>query len=229
MRLLCVLVVLCVVVAPAPAELVTHTYEVTSGTLTVDVEPNGLVVPDPVIMALGGTFSVTFDTDDGIIGESDTCVLTDADLYNIEELVADLYVFGYVGTLTAPAGNLYISDFSSVTPGHLAADGSGSTQTNVFGGGTIYVFAPGFYIGWAWDSAWSEHVETYNLDFDIVGGVPQTVTIDGGFTYRYMFPGMLGEGPEFGQSVEIEAQLVPEPTLFGLIALGVGGVLRRRR
>ena len=233
MRLTSFVIVLSLLVAPVAADPVTYTYEVTSGTLTLDVEPNELVEPDPVIMDMGGTFAVTFYDDNGQIGLSDTFVLTEADLYNTEEVVVALHLFTLTGTITASPGGLYISDFSAVTAGHLAADGTGTTETDVYGGGILYIDLPGVYVGWGSDETWSDDVETYDLAFDIVDGVPQSVTMDGGFTYEYELPPSIGDaGPVFGQGVVIQATLIPEPVLSGLLVLtlaGLGGRLSRRR
>jgi hypothetical protein len=229
MRAASVLCVLYATSVPALGEAVTYVYEVTDGTLTLDVEPNGLIAPDPVDMLLGGTFAVTIYDDNGTVGESDTFVLADADLYNAEELVVDLY-FGGTGTITAPVGNLYISDFSVVTAGHIGSDDTGSTDTDVYGGGSIYIDLP-WWSSWGSDETWSEETETWNLAFGIVDGVPWTVTVDGAFTYEYSIPD-LGAAPGMGQGVAFEAILIPEPTVLGLAALGLGGAgawLRRQR
>ncbi len=231
MRTLAGVAVLSMLTVPAAAEPVTYTYQVTSGTITVHVEPNDLVDPNPLVGPIGGTFSVTFYDDDGSIGESDTFVLAGADVWNAQVETADVYVYGYVGTLSAEAGGLHISEFSTVTAGHLASDGTGSVETDVYGGGRIYVNVPGLYTGWASDSCWSDAVETYCLDFDFVDGVPVSVSMTGGFTYEYVLP-VIGVGPEFGEDLVIGAVLVPEPAVCGCLTLlmGVAGArLRRRR
>jgi hypothetical protein len=227
-RSLYMIAVVCLILPPAYAGMATYTYEVTSGTLTLDVEPNGLVSPDPVNIVFGGTFSVTFDSDDGSIGESDTFILQDAGLHNTEQITVDVFMFLFSGTITAPVGGLYITDFAPVAWGHLDADGIGSLQTDVYGGGHIYINLPGIYVGWGTENTWSEQVETYDLDFEIVDGLPVAVTMVGAFTYLYYIPD-IGGGPEFGQGVEIHAQLIPEPTVVGLVVLAWGGAVRFRR
>ncbi len=229
MRSIAAIAVVLLAVSPVLGDAITYTYQVTSGTLTLDVEPNDLVVPDPVTMAGGGTFAVTFYSDDDEIGESDTFVIQSAALSNAESVSVDVLLLGSpAGTITAQPGGLYISQFSVVTPGHLDADGIGSTLTDVFGGGNVDVYIPGLYVGPASDNSWSVQPETYDLDFDIVGGLPVSVTMDGTFTYEYTIPGMLGEGPEFGHGVEMNAILIPEPGTVGLLFLGMAALLRRR-
>ncbi|MBN1342962.1 MAG: hypothetical protein JXQ73_09800, partial [Phycisphaerae bacterium] len=76
MRLAGVLGVLLFVAAPVMAGEIDYTFDVISGTLTVDTTPNDIAVPDPAIVNLGGTFMATFVTQsDGHIGESDTILL----------------------------------------------------------------------------------------------------------------------------------------------------------
>ncbi len=231
MRTLVMVVALSLLAAPAAAEPVTYTYQVMSGTISVDVEPNDLVDPDPVVVPVDGTFSVTFYDQGGSIGESDTFVLSGVDLWNAQVATADVYLGGFTGTLSAEAGGLYISEFSTVTAGHLAPDGTGSVETDVYGGGRIYVDVPGFGTGWAWDSCWSNAVETYCLDFDFINGVPAFVSMTGGFTYNWSFD-VLGPDSEFGEDFVIGATLVPEPAVCGCLTLliGLAGArLRRRR
>ncbi len=232
MKTLVMVVVLSALVVPAAAEPVTYTYQVTSGTITVHVEPNDVVDPNPLVGPIGGTFSVTFYDDDGSIGESDTFVLAGADLWNAQNETADVYVFGCTGYLSAEVGGLHISEFSTVTPGHLASDGTGSVETDVYGGGTFYANVRYLYVGWVAAGAWSDEVETYCLDFDFIDGVPVSVSMTGGFTYELVILDILGPGPDFGQDVEIGAVLVPEPAVCGCLTLliGVAGArLRRRR
>jgi hypothetical protein len=228
MRAAIVLGVLCVAGAPALAGPATYVYQVTSGTCTLDVEPNGLVSPDPVVIPGGGTFAVTIDDASDGVGESDTFVLSSASLYNSEQVVVDVNLYGFTGTLTAPAGNLYISAFSSVTAGHIGSEGSGTTQTDVYGGGSWYAVLPGVYTGWISDETWSKNTEAWTVSFGIVDGVPETVTVQGAFTYEYTLP-LLGDQPTMGQGMEFQAVLIPEPTTCGLLTLGLATLAARRR
>ncbi len=225
MRAAMVVGVLCAVVVPAVGDPTTYVYQVTEGTVSLDVEPDYIITPDPVVIPLGGTFSVTIDDVGGSVGEGDTFELADADLFNAEEAVADL-VFA-TGTVTAPAGYLFISDFSSISPGQIDALGAGTTVTDVYGGGIVFVDSS-FWTGWTWDATWSEQPETWSLAFDIVGGVPVGVTVEGGFTYDVPIHD-LGGSVGMGQGVAFTAVLIPEPATCGLIVLALGALARRRR
>lgn len=224
---------LCLGAVPALATPTTYVFEVTSGAFLIDVLPNNFVTPDPVDVPLGGTFTVTIDDDDGQLGAGDTFTLGSANIYNSEESV--LNFVPHSGTATFAVGGARILDFQASQPGQIFAGGVGTIDPLVFVTANLTVAGVTGFPSWMngyWEYAsWTGvAVETFNLAFDVLNGIPVGVTLDGELAYTWMYAGW--NFGDFSQSVQIQGSVVPDPGCLGLIALGLGAAatgLRRRR
>ncbi|MBN1344136.1 MAG: PEP-CTERM sorting domain-containing protein [Phycisphaerae bacterium] len=220
--------VLCLAAAGASADSTTYVFQVESGSFSIDVTPENFVSPDPVTTAVGGTFAMTISSDDDEVGASDTFTLGNADIYNTDQHVLNILTLG--GTATFPVGSARIKTFLPSSPGHLDADGVGAIDTDIYV--KAYLIVAGTQWGW-WDGTWTEDtwsvdVETFQVDLDIVDGVPLAVTLSGIFHYHWRFGGGAALA-DCGQEVVLQGILVPEPATIGLFAVAAGLITVRRR
>jgi len=233
MRPLTVFGAVCLVVSITMAYPVTYTFEITHGSLGIDILPDGLLTPDPVEVPVGGTFTMTINTSDNQIGEGDSFVLQNANIRNTEQVVLNITPFLGGGTATFPVGSAGVLGFNPVAPGQMPAGGAATIDTDVYVQGQVIVAGNPMANGTYSASQWLNETFTIDVTFNPIPvqvGQPFNVTLGGTFSYTVYIPDING-GPELGQTLEVEARMIPEPALGGIIAMGVGGAgmrLRRR-
>ncbi len=225
--------ILCLVGPPALAPW-SLTVDVTSGTMLMDLGPNGVGNPDPVgPVGVAGTFTMTiYDEGNGCVGNSDTVVLDGCDLANTEALQTVLIG---VATATVPAGYARFTDFATATPGHID-NGSGVVVANSYLEFTMLVTGE-MYTTYSTSDWCDRHPSLpFNLTFDPPTSASASdvlaVTLSGRHIYE------IGT-EEMSATLTVELIVdvtgtvhVPEPALCSLIVMGLGGAgvwLRRRR
>jgi hypothetical protein len=202
-----------------------------SGTLEIDTTPNGIASPDPLTVALGGTWIADFSSNhlDGDPNHPTTFVLGAADLTN-EEIVA----IGLAGLATAtmqPGDVAFTGFINEAGPGHVPS--CIYTTDAEF---AAHIVVTGL-LETVFDTATSAGMA---LPFELkVGpvsaGVSDTITMTIAGTFGYE----IGVS-DITQTLTLDlvitvvgtAHMVPDPALGGLTALGLGGAgawLRRRR
>jgi len=230
MRPLRAMGVLCFAAAPVIGDEIALTFDIISGSLTMDVSPDGWATPDSVSGAMDGTFGVAIYASDGHIGESDTFVLTQSAMTNTEAL--DLTILGLMTANIYP-GSAVFMDFAPVAPGHLGAGGAGTISTDVYA--EILVSITGLASTPLESNTWAGEP----LDFDVIittsARMSDTVAVNlhGTFGVKIW---STGAEATFTLDLIIDvtgtAHYPPEPALSGLCALGIAGAgswLRRRR
>ncbi len=223
--------VVCLTALPVLAGPVNYTFEVSSGSFSIDVLPDNFVTPDPVDVPLGGTFAITIYDDDGQLGPGDTFTLGAANIYNAEQKV--LSFVAYAGTATFPAGGTKIVGFDTDTPGQISEGPIGTIDPDVHVVSDLVVagITDPWYCwmnGYWYYETWSRlEVETFTIAFQVDQGIPVGVTLDGEFTYTYRMGGL--DVGQIGQSVQLQGFVIPEPGSVGLIALAVGAAATRLR
>jgi hypothetical protein len=218
--------VLCLLVAPAMAAPVQFTS--ISGTLEIDTTPDGIASPDPLTVALGGTWIADLSSS-GHLEDSDTFVLGAADLTN-EEIVA----IGLAGlaTATMQPGDVAFTGFINEAGPGIVPSSIYTTDAEF----AAHIVVTGL-LETVFDTATSAGMA---LPFEInVGpvsaGVSDTITMTIAGTFGYE----IGVS-DITQTLTLDlvitvvgtAHMVPDPALGGLTALGLGGAgawLRRRR
>jgi len=224
MRPLVLMGIVCLLATTASADPVTYTFEVIDGSIAVGV--GGL---DPVAVPIAGTFTMTVYASDGIIGESDTFLLGSADLYN-----DGLVVVGIPQLVTAEVqpGSFHLLDFAPDSAAHIPANGEAVTNTDVYvdvtailTGAVDMTFAT---------SGWLGESRPLDVTFSSLP-VPTTdtfvISLGGTFMFDTYIPDIY-QSVTFDQVIDIQARVIPDPSLIGLTALGVAGAsawLRRRR
>ena len=224
MQYLASFAVLCLLAASASASPVLYTFEVIDGSITLNL---GVITPVTVPMA--GTFAMTVYASDGIIGESDTFLLGDANLYN-DELV-ELAFRGLV-TVTVQPGGANLLDFAPDSAAHIPANGEATIDTDVYVDLTAVL--TGAVDMTFTTSRWLSDSVPVDVTFDSLPVSVSdmfTVSLGGTWTYRNWIP-ELQMSITIDQIVDIQARVIPDPGLTGLVALGVAGAsawLRGRR
>ncbi len=230
MRLAGMLGVLCFAVAPAFGGAVDYTFEVVSGTLTLDVSPDGVASPDPVVVDVEGTFGMTiYQQGDMHIASSDTFTVGVADITNTGEL--ELNLMG-LATARIGIGSARFAQFAPATPGHIPPGGQGSIDTDVFV--EVVAIVTGLLNTTLDTKTWAEEVLTFPLSIttSVQGSGIATVSLGGSFGYEIGVSAIT-------QTLTLDliinivgtAHVVPDPALGGLAALGLGGAgawIRRR-
>ena len=230
MRSASALCILCVAAAPTFGDPVTYSFDVISGSLTMDVSPDGIASPDPATVAMGGTFGVTIYQSNGHIGESDTFLLEDCGLYNTE--AAEICLMGMVTAYLDP-GSAQFLDFAPDGPGHIGPGGTAHADTDVFL--DMYLYVPGVSMGWYETETWAGELLPFDLTFTTSVGGSDVLIVTLGGTWAFE----IGVG-DITQTITLDlivdvvgtAHVVPDPALGGLSALGLigaGAWLRRRR
>ncbi len=221
--------VLCVVVAPALGDPVTYTFDVISGSISLDATPGGLITPDPVTVGQDGTFCLTVYQSDGHIGESDTLVLSDCDVYNTELLEVHLQ---NMLTVHVYPGSAHILDFAPAAAGHLGPGGQASVSTDVYV--DAFVIITGLMDSWLMTRSWAGEASDWTVTLTTSASQSDTLqaSLHGTFGYEYGSTG-IGETLTFDLTLDIvgTVHMVPDPALGGLTALGLSlsGVWLRRR
>ncbi len=225
MRSLGLMSILSVVAVPALGGAVTYTFDVTQGDMTFSLRGGGSSSG-----AMTGTFSVTIYRSDGHIGESDTFVLEDCDLVNSESVAVDLVA----GTLTANlyAGSARFLDLMPDGAAHIGAGGQGAVDADIFSDVVIYVSGLGMTSP-IHVSTWIGGLEPFGMTISTSQSSSDVVTakLSGALVlYEFVLSEVITLDLAF--TVEGTAHAAPDPTLGGLITLGLGvaGIrLRRRR
>ena len=227
MRLAGTLGVLCFAVAPAFGAAETYTFQVTSGTLTVDTSPDDIAVPDPVTVSMGGTFGmVIYQASDTAVGTSDTFVLGGSNMSNTE--LVELSLLG-VATARISPGNAIFGDFAMVEPGHV---GDPNIETDVYL--EIVAIVTGLLNTTLDTNMWAEKILPFQVTVPpTAGSQTLTVNIHGTFGFEIGVTAIT-QTLTLDLIVDIvgTAHVAPDPALGGLTALGLGGAgawLRRRR
>ena len=232
MRSATALGILCLAGTPVFAQPWSLTFEVTSGTMLLDLGPAGAWDPDPAgPVGVAGTFSMTiYDEGNGCIGNSDTFVLDDCDLASTEQLRS---VLANTGTVTIKPGSARFSDFEPTMPGHID-NGTSAIDTDVYIEFTL--FQTGEWWSTYSTASWYGQGLPFNLTFapstSASGSDTLTVTLSG--HYPHVIPvAALAATMTLDFIVDVTATAhVPEPGLSALVVsglVGTGAWLRRRR
>ncbi len=229
MRWIGVLGVLCCAALPAVGDPVDYTFDVIrqNSDIVLTVQDFG-----STIMSTNGTFTATIYQSDGHIGSTDTFLLTGLGIANTE-----------TGTVSSTAltaslglGDLRLTDFveDANYPAHIGEGGTFTVYAGVAAEVTVLLTGlvtstvtgttsggvPVEIDGTITTSAEHSDTITMTLDF-VVSSIPALIP-------AFSFTAYL----DLDVHLEATAHQVPDPTLGGLIALGLGGAgtwLRRRR
>jgi hypothetical protein len=224
MRLLGILGALCFIAAPALAGPVAYTFNVTAGSVQLNVSGQGSTGG-----GLAGTFGVVIYQSDCHIGASDTFILDHAGLVNTSTLKLSL-----AGLATA---NLAIQsarflDFAPAAPGHIPPGGVTVAPTDVYVEATVIV--TGLTTTTFSTKTWAG--TTLPFSFAITTSVTRSeiavAGLSGVFGYEVGISDVgLTITLDLIVNVEGTAHVVPDPALGGLTAMGLAGAgawLRRR-
>ncbi len=232
MRSIGVLGVLCFAVVPAFGDAVEYTFDVIrrNSDIVLSFQSSG-----STIMSTNGTFTATIYQSDGHIGSSDTLLPTGLDIANTE--TGELTLLGVV-TASLDLGSLRLTDFieDANYPGHIGEGGTFTAYAAIAGELTMYMsglatqtvtttISGGELLeidGTITTSGETSDTITVTLDF-VAGSIPVQITVLTVTTTIYM---------DLDVHLEATAHHAPDPSLGGLVALGLGGAgtwLRRRR
>jgi len=229
MRWIGVFGVLCVAVAPAFADEYEYTFGLTGNSKAAVT----IVGEGSTEVALAGTFDATIYASDCHIGSTDTFVLTDAAVVN----TTAGKISGVLGLLTAnvAAGDLQLIGFCEDPPVvHIGAGGEFSDSSGACVSAFAKVVVTGIFHTTLSTTITSELVHIEGT-VTTSGGASDVITFVIKFTDTYSVE-LTFPSTTLDVILEIElegtAHITPDPTLGGLIALGLGGAgtwLRRRR
>jgi len=239
MRLLGALGVLCLVATPVLGGASTYTFDVTAGSVAIQIQGDGSTGG-----GLAGTFAVTIYSDDGHIGESDMVILEDSFLYN-----TDYMKLGIGGIATANVGvvSARFTDFLPEGPEHITP--SGTTGVGIVGDidapepgadvdTDVIVEVTAIVTGLFQTTFQTEVSAGFLLPFGMTistsVGASDIATATLNFTYGWVIP-----IPDISLTLTLDLVVgvegtthVPEPIFGGLTALGLGGAgfwMRNRR
>jgi len=231
MRFASAAVVLCVVAAPTFADAVTYTFDVTSGSMLLDMSPDGVMSPDPASSGIGGTFAVTIYQSNGHIGESDTFMLQDAGLYNTDLISVSIMS---IATAHVYPGSAQFLDFAPDGPDHIGPGGVAAVETDVFVDIAVTVEGTIGSSGF-WTSGWAGRLLPFDMSFTTSQSESDVLVVTVGGTFSYEI-GVTAVSQTLTLDLIVNAvgtaHVVPDPALGGLSALGLiggGAWLRRRR
>ncbi len=175
--------------AVSPTQGTTYALPVTGGTVTVDIEPNDAISPDPVNVPVAGMLTVTIYDDDGDLGPGDTFTLGFSDIHNDEEKVLDFVSIG--GTVAFARGSASIVDFDAEVPGQISAGGVGTIDPEVLVSGECHVEGVTSPLHQWMNGDWDDfdwevvEVESFQVTFEVSNGIPIGATVTGRFTYHH--------------------------------------------
>ncbi len=231
MRAALALGVLSVATAPALGDAVTYTFDVISGFATVDMSPDSTMSPDPATVAQDGTFAITVYQSNGHIGESDTFLLEDCDIYNPEVFRAGLN--GLVTVNLKPSSGRLL-DFAPLAPGHIGSGGQGIISTDVYM--DAFVILTGYVDEWVTTSTWAGEPSDFLVTFTTSVNQSDVLEASVHGTFGWEIWTSTASGIltiSFDITVDIlgTAHAVPDAALGGLTTLGIGlaAVWLRRR
>ncbi len=234
MRPIGVLGVMCLAIVPAFGSAVDYTFDVYSAGSDIVLIVQG---EGSTTMSTDGTFTVCVNQSDGHIGSSDIILLKGLDISNTEIGAVDA-ILGLI-TANIDQGDIRLTDFiedANYTPAHIGEGGTFSTNAGVAAEVTVFLTGilsttvtattsggnPLEIDGTITTSAETSETVVVTLDF-VVSSIPVVFTL---------------LGQSFTLLVDLDVQLegtahhAPDPSLGGLIALGLAGAgtwLRRRR
>ncbi len=231
MRFACAAIVLSLLAAPTFADAVTYTLDVTSGSFLLDMTPDGIITPDPASSGIDGTFSVTIYQSDGHIGESDTFMLQDAGLYNTDLISVSIQG---IATANLHPGSAQFLDFAPDGPDHIGPGGVAAVDTDVFVDVVVTVEGTIGSSGF-WTSGWAGRLLPFDMSFTTSQSKSDVLVVTVGGTFGYEI-GVTAISQTMTLDLIVSAvgtaHVVPDPSLIGLIGLGLvggGAWLRRRR
>ncbi len=232
-RSISVLGVLCLAVAPSLGDPVDYTFDAISSNSNIVLAIQGF---GSTIMSTSGTFTATIYQSDGHIGSSDTLLLTGLGIANAETGQAPLTTL--LLTANIDEGDIRLTDFieDANYPAHIGEGGTFTAYAGVAAELTLHITgfqtetvtgatAAGELLeidGTITTSGETSDTITVTLDF-VVSSVPVQLTVFTVTTTFYV---------DLDVHLEATAHHTPDPSLGGLVALGLGGAgawLRRRR
>jgi hypothetical protein len=221
-----ILGVLCLVAAPTFASPALYTFNVTQGSLVLNLQGQGSTQG-----TMGGTFAATIAASNGHIGASDTFILEDAGLVNTSAVK-----LGLAGLATANigVGKARFMDFAPAAAGHIAGNGVPATVlTDVYVEATVVV--TGLLNTTLITKVWANSLLPFNVAFNtsVSDSGVINATLSGAFGYAVGVTDIsMTLTLDLIVNIQGTAHAVPDPALGGLTALGLGGAgawLRRRR
>ncbi|MBN1347263.1 MAG: hypothetical protein JXQ73_31525 [Phycisphaerae bacterium] len=233
MKLASIGFVLCLFSASALGGMDTYQFDVTSGTLTLDVIPNNIVSPDPAIVPLGGTFSIDIEGtgEDAHIAVSNSFALNDLGLGNTSQIQL---VLSGLATLTIPAGKLEFISFAPEGPGHIGTGGAATVNTDVLMRISDATILGGLGSSPYSTSQWAGELIPISLTFSTSVSRSDTIQVAMSGTWSYETAiSDISQTLTLDMIIDVVGTAhVPDPALGGLVGLGVSGGLawlRRRR
>ncbi len=215
------------------AEPITYTFDVTGGTIGLGFRPSSSVTPNPVLSDAAGTFSLSIDQGGDGVEEGDGVALGLSYVHSTKILEWELP--GLI-TATLPAGNLRLLDFDQSDAATIASDGSATA--NGLALAEIEGFTTSLPVGTPFTTVvWSDPGQM-NLLFSIPASVSETLTVALQGTFPFIT--MSGGYDDIHMTITWDlildivgtAHVVPDPSLTGILTLGLvgaGGWLRSRR
>ncbi len=200
------------------AEPITYTFNVTSGSVGFEFSPPGLVTPNPVLSEAAGTFTIKIDQGLDGVNAGDGVQLVSAAVVNTEGMQWSL---DSLATATLDAGNLLISDFDHRDMIPIGSGGASNADTAVFV--EIDVLTTGGPISTPFSTVvWSEPGQM-SLALSVPAGVSETLTLAMQGTFRLFAD--VNQSVTWDLIIDIEgtAHVVPDPSLAGLVTLGLAG------
>jgi hypothetical protein len=221
-----ILGVLCVLAAPTLAAPVLYTFNITAGSVILNV-----ATQQSTSSGLAGTFSVDIMQSNGHIGAGDPFELIASNMTNTATMKLGL---AGLATATLNPGGAKFLDFTMPAPGAIAGNMVPSAApTDVYLEATVFV--TGLFTTTFATKTWAGTILPFTVAFTTSGVESDIVTaaIGGTFGYAVGIPDIgMTLTLDLVVNVEGTAHVVPDPALGGLTALGLGGAgawLRRRR
>ncbi len=226
MKLGLVAVILCVSVNAVMGTAMTYTFQATGGSIVLNLAGQGSTTSGAT-----GTFAVTIDQGpDNHVGVSDTFILEDAALSNVRTLSFSL---GGLARASIVPGNARFLDFAPDGWDHIASGGTSAVNTDVYVETTTFI--TGLYLTTFQTAMWAGQLLPFGMTFTTSAAQSDilTATLAGTYGISMGVPDIsLTLTLDLILNVEGTAHAVPDPSLFGLVALGLGGSglwLRARR
>jgi len=224
MRSLSTLAITCLVAAPVLGGPVLYTFDVTAGSVIVDIDDVGSTTS-----AIEGTFALTLYQSDGHIGESDTFVLQDADLFNTSHMALPL---SGIATSHLMPGSLRMLDFLPDGPAHIGSGGQSAVNTPL-DVSALFIVTGAFEDTYYCHAPTASQLFALGLSTSTSQSDVVTASLAGSASWIVPIPD-IGMTITYDLIIDLEgtAHVAPDPALGGLVALGVAGAsarLRRRR
>ncbi len=224
--------VLCLAVAPSLGDPVEYTFDIISPDTDIGLSIQG---SGSTIMSVNGQLTATIYQSDGHIGSSDTLLLTDMGLVNTERGVIDDFIPGAL-TANIPYATMWLLGFieDANDPAHIGEGGTFTAHAGAYVSLTLKL--TGLFTTTLSTGVMSEGPLEIDGTITTSGETSDTIamTIDFSFTSIPVVWTQLSTTFYVDLDVHVEATAhhAPDPTLGGMIVLGLGGAgtwLRRRR